>query len=141
MPLSDKREQMSLARLLPPPLYILCTQTQAYSEACDKEVLVRVKGDGEEARECRETKGEDDESQQKGKDESQDHEGEVEKMHRFKSVRGVDKVGMVLSLIPLQVEVVISNGEDKVFMTFHWLVVLGVVMVTITLTTNISDKD
>ena len=57
-------------------------------------------------------------------------------MHRSKSVRGVDKAGKVLSLHPLQVEVVISNGEDKVFMTSNWLVVLGVVTVTITLTTK-----
>ena len=53
-------------------------------------------------------------------------------MHRSKSVRGVDKAGKVLSLHPLQVEMVISNGEDKVFMTFNCLVVLGVVTVTIT---------
>ena len=59
---------MSLARLLPPPLYILYTQSQAYSEACDKKVLVRVKEGGEEARLFRETKVEDDESQEKGKD-------------------------------------------------------------------------
>jgi hypothetical protein len=66
----EKREKMSLARLLPPPLYILYTQSQACSKACDKEVLVMVKGDGEEARLFRETKGEDDESQEEGKDES-----------------------------------------------------------------------
>ena len=53
-------------------------------------------------------------------------------MHRSKSVRGVDKAGKVLSLHPLQVEMVISNGEDKVFMTFNCLVVLGVVTVNIT---------
>jgi hypothetical protein len=67
---------------------------------------------------------------------SQDQEEEVEKMHRSKSVRRVDKAGKVLSLHPLQVEVVISNGEDKVFMTSNWLVVLGVVTVTITLTSK-----
>merc|ERR1719450_559763 len=33
LPLSDRREQMSLARLLPSPLYILYTQCQAYGEA------------------------------------------------------------------------------------------------------------
>jgi hypothetical protein len=49
---------------------------------------------------------------------------------------GVDKAVKVLSLHPLQVEVVFSNGENNVFMTFNWLVVLGVVMVTITLTTK-----
>jgi len=48
-------------------------------------------------------------------------------------VRGVDKAGNVLSLHPLQVDVVISSGEDKVFMAFNLLVVLGVVTVTITL--------
>jgi len=51
-------------------------------------------------------------------------------------VRGVDKADEVLSLHPLQVDVVISSGEDKVFMAFNWLVVLGVVTVTITLTTK-----
>ena len=65
-----QRERFSLARLLPPPLYILYTQSQACSKACDKEVLVMVKAVGEEARLSRETKGEDDESQEEGKDES-----------------------------------------------------------------------
>jgi len=51
-------------------------------------------------------------------------------------VRGVDKVGKVLSLHPLQVDVVISSGEDKLFMAFNWLAVLGVVTMTITLTTK-----
>eukprot|EP00092_Neocalanus_flemingeri_P094704 GFUD01120435.1.p1 GENE.GFUD01120435.1~~GFUD01120435.1.p1 ORF type:complete len:711 (+),score=250.43 GFUD01120435.1:40-2172(+) len=136
MPLSDRREQLSLARLLPSPLYILYTQCQAYSEACDKEVLVRVKGDGEEARMFRETKGEDEDSQEDVKDDSQDQEGEGDKMRRSKSVRGGDKAGKVLSVHPLQVELVVSSGEDKVFMSFHWLVVLGVVTVTVTLTTK-----
>jgi len=138
LPLSDKREQMTLARLLPSSLYILYTQCQAYSEACDKEVLVRVKGDGEEARVFRATKGEDEDSQEEGKDESQDPEGEGDKMHRSKSVRGDDKAGKALSVHPLQVEVVIGSGENKVFMTFNWLVVLGVVTVNITLA--IQDK-
>jgi len=51
-------------------------------------------------------------------------------------VRGVDKAGNVLSLHPLQVDVVISSGEDNLIMAFNWLVVLGVVTVTITLTTK-----
>jgi len=55
---------MSLARLLPPPLHFANTDTEAHSEACVKEVLVRVKGDGDEAREF-ETKVEDDESQER----------------------------------------------------------------------------
>jgi len=136
LPLTDRREQMSLARLLPPPLYILYTQVQAYSEACDKEVLVRVKGDGEEARMFREAKGDEEDSQEEVKEDSQDQEGEGDKMHRSKSVRGEDKVGKVLSVHPLQVEMVVNNGENKVFLSFHWLVVLGVVTVTVTLTTK-----
>ena len=119
LPLTDRREQMSLARLLPPPLYILYTQVQAYSEACDKEVLVRVKGDGEEARMFRETKGDEEDSQEEVKEDSQDQEGEGDKMHRSKSVRGEDKVGKVLSVHPLQVEMVVNNGENKVFLSFH----------------------
>jgi len=135
LPLSDRREQLSLARLLPSPLYILYTQCQAYGEACDKEMVVRVKGDGEEARVFRERK-EDEDSQEEGKDDSQDHEGDAEKMHRSKSIRGEDKASKVLSVHPLQVEVVLCRGEDKVFMTFHWLVTLGVVTVTVTLSTK-----
>ena len=56
LPLSDKREQMSLARLLPPPLYVLYTQCHAYAQACDSDIDVRVKGDAEEARQFREDK-------------------------------------------------------------------------------------
>jgi len=40
-------------------------------------------------------------------------------------VRGVDKAGKVLSLHPLQVDVVISSWEDKVFMAFNCLVYCG----------------
>jgi len=72
---------MSLARHLPPHLHFANTDTEAHSEACVKEVLVRVKGDGDEAREL-ETKVEDDESQEEVKDESQDQVGEAEMMHR-----------------------------------------------------------
>ena len=89
LPLSNKREQMTLARLLPSSLYILYTQCQAYSDACDKEVLVRVKGDGEEPRVFRATKGEDEDSQEESKDESQDPDGEVDKMHRSKRRAGL----------------------------------------------------
>jgi len=136
LPLSDRREQMSLARLLPSPLYILYTQCQAYGEACDKDMLVRVKGDAEEARVFRESKGENEVGQDEGKDDSQDLEVEAEKMHRSKSIREEDKASKVLSLHPLHVEVVIGNGEDKVFMIFHWLAILGVVTVTTTLSTK-----
>ena len=44
--------------------------------------------------------------------------------------------GWVLSLYPLQAEAVVSSGEDKVFMTFNGLAVLGVVTMTITFTTK-----
>jgi hypothetical protein len=54
--------------------------------------------------------------------ESQDQDGEVEKMHRSKSVRGVDKAGKVSSMHPLECE----GGW------LYW----GVVMVTITLRTR-----
>ena len=42
-------------------------------------------------------------------------------------MRGKDKASKVLSANSLQVELVVTSGENKVFMSFHWMVVLGVV--------------
>jgi len=134
LPLTDRRDQLTLARLLPTPLYILYTQCQAYGEACDKDLVVRVIGDGEEARMFREAKEEDD-NQEDVKEDSQDQEGESDKIHRKKVVKE-DKAGKVLTVHPLQVELVVRNGDNQVILTFHWMVVLRVVTVTTKLVTE-----
>jgi len=139
LPLSDKREQMSLARLLPPPLYVLYTQCHAYAQACDSDIDVRVKGDAEEARQFREDKDEDDDDdlQEESKEDSRDPEIEVEKLHRSKSVKKNDQTNKLMVIHPLEVEVKIkSDNNNSICVTFHWLSGLGVVTVTTVLSTK-----
>jgi len=137
LPLTDQRDQQSLAKLLPASLYILYTQCHAYGEACDKEMVVRVVGDAEEARTFKESDREDDD-QDDAKDDSQDPEADGEKLHRSKSVRSADKKSQILSVHPLHVDVDISSGENRVSLSFHWIVALGVV--TVTVSTSTKDK-
>ena len=84
------------------------TRRHAYSEACDKEVLVRVNGDGEETIVFRTIKGEDEESYEEVQDEIQDPEG------------------LVCSPIARE-----GGNKVQVFKTFNWLVVPWMVTVHI----------
>ncbi|XP_018596428.1 THO complex subunit 5 homolog isoform X2 [Scleropages formosus] len=50
MPFEQVQKQNEVARHLPPPLYVLLVQANAYSQACDKNISVSVSGDVDEAK-------------------------------------------------------------------------------------------
>ncbi|KAM9810668.1 THO complex subunit 5 homolog [Neosynchiropus ocellatus] len=50
MPYEKIQKQTEIARHLPPPLYVVFVQANAYGQACDKNLTVSIIGDVEEAR-------------------------------------------------------------------------------------------
>uniref|UniRef100_A0A3Q2PBW8 THO complex 5 n=1 Tax=Fundulus heteroclitus TaxID=8078 RepID=A0A3Q2PBW8_FUNHE len=50
MPFEKTQKQVEIARHLPPPLYVLFVQANAYGQACDKKLNVSICGDVDEAR-------------------------------------------------------------------------------------------
>uniref|UniRef100_A0A3B5MGE4 THO complex 5 n=1 Tax=Xiphophorus couchianus TaxID=32473 RepID=A0A3B5MGE4_9TELE len=50
MPFEKTQKQAEIARHLPPPLYVLFVQANAYGQACDKNLSVSICGDVDEAR-------------------------------------------------------------------------------------------
>ncbi|KAK2837335.1 hypothetical protein Q5P01_014547 [Channa striata] len=50
MPFEQTQKQTEIARHLPPPLYVLFVQANAYGQACDKNLNVSIIGDVDEAK-------------------------------------------------------------------------------------------
>ncbi|KAG8012068.1 Tuftelin-interacting protein 11 [Nibea albiflora] len=50
MPFEQTQKQTEIARHLPPPLYVLFVQANAYGQACDKNLCVSISGDVDEAK-------------------------------------------------------------------------------------------
>lgn len=50
MPYEQTQKQTEIARHLPPPLYVLFVQANAYGQACDKNLIVSISGDVDEAK-------------------------------------------------------------------------------------------
>uniref|UniRef100_A0AAQ4S8P4 THO complex 5 n=1 Tax=Gasterosteus aculeatus aculeatus TaxID=481459 RepID=A0AAQ4S8P4_GASAC len=50
MPFEQAQIQTEVARHLPPPLYVLFVQANAYGQACDKNLCVSISGDVDEAK-------------------------------------------------------------------------------------------
>uniref|UniRef100_A0A3Q3SA22 THO complex 5 n=1 Tax=Mastacembelus armatus TaxID=205130 RepID=A0A3Q3SA22_9TELE len=50
MPFEEIQKQTEIARHLPPPLYVLFVQANAYGQACDKNLCVSISGDVDEAK-------------------------------------------------------------------------------------------
>ncbi|KAG7489675.1 hypothetical protein JOB18_017890 [Solea senegalensis] len=50
MPYEQTQKQTEISRHLPPPLYVLFVQANAYGQACDKNLCVSINGDVDEAK-------------------------------------------------------------------------------------------
>uniref|UniRef100_A0A3Q1HK53 THO complex 5 n=1 Tax=Anabas testudineus TaxID=64144 RepID=A0A3Q1HK53_ANATE len=50
MPFEQTQKQTEIARHLPPPLYVLFVQANAYGQACDRNLCISISGDVDEAK-------------------------------------------------------------------------------------------
>lgn len=128
MPFEQTQKQTEVARHLPPPLYVLFVQANAYGQACDKNLSVSISGDVDEAKALSKPPddSQDDES-------DSDAEEEQEKTKRRRTTTGgqlEEKRREVLKRHPLSVRVDLKCKDSSVLhLYFYYLMNLNIMTV------------
>lgn len=128
MPFEQIQKQTEVARHLPPPLYVLFVQANAYGQACDKTLSVSISGDVDEAKALSKPPddSQDDES-------DSDAEEEQEKTKRRRTTTGgqlEEKRREVLKQHPLSVRVDLKCKDGSVLhLYFFYLMNLNIMTV------------
>lgn len=128
MPFEQTQKQTEIARHLPPPLYVLFVQANAYGQACDKNLSVSISGDVDEAKALSKPPddSQDDES-------DSDAEEEQEKTKRRRTTTGgqlEEKRREVLKQHPLSVRVDVKCKDSSVLhLYFYYLMNLNIMTV------------
>ncbi|XP_028681129.1 THO complex subunit 5 homolog isoform X1 [Erpetoichthys calabaricus] len=134
MPFEQAQKQNEVARRLPPPLYVLFVQVNAYRQACDKNLSVSIIGDVEEAK-----------ALSKPPEDSQDDESdsdveEEQNTKRRRPTLGVqldDKRKEMLKCHPLSVGVNLKCKDGSVLhLSFYYLMSLDILTVKAKVTTE-----
>lgn len=146
MPFEQAQIQTEVARHLPPPLYVLFVQANAYGQACDKNLVVSISGDVDEAKALSKPPedSQDDES-------DSDAEEEQEKTKRRRPTTGGqldDKRREMLRRHPLSLCLDIKCKDGSILhLFFYYLMNLNIMTVktkvatTTDLNTAISAGD
>ncbi len=153
MPLTEEWEQAKLCRLLPSPLYVLYSQTAAYTEACDSLINVNIVGDVDEARSFhtrRLLEEDEDDDSNNVTNEEEDDNGEGGKKGKRGRGKGPaagqqmskqeERLRKLLQAHPLQVQVRLRLHKDKedgadvsVLLTFSHVTRMQIVAVKVKL--------
>lgn len=136
MPFEQTQKQNEVARHLPPPLYVLLVQANAYGQACDKKLSVSIIGDVNEAK-----------ALSKPPEDSQDDESdsdveEEQNTKRRRPTLGVqldDKRKEMLKRHPLSVSVDLQCKDGSVLhLFFYYLMNLDIMTVKVKVTAGIE---
>ncbi|CAL9708300.1 unnamed protein product [Knipowitschia caucasica] len=134
MPFEQTQKQTEIARHLPPPLYVLFVQANAYGQACDKNLSVSISGDVDEAKALSKPPedSQDDES-------DSDAEEEQEKTKRRRPTTGgqlEEKRREMLKRHPLSICVDLKCKDGSVLhLYFYYLMNLNIMTVKTRVTT------
>lgn len=135
MPFEQIQKQTEIARHLPPPLYVLFVQANAYGQACDKNLNVSISGDVEEAKALSKPPddSQDDES-------DSDAEEEQEKTKRRRPTTGgqlEDKRREMLKRHPLSLSLDLKCKDGSVLhLFFYYLMNLNIMTVKTKVSTS-----
>ncbi|KAJ0067512.1 hypothetical protein NL108_007983, partial [Boleophthalmus pectinirostris] len=134
MPFEQTQKQTEIARHLPPPLYVLFVQANAYGQACDNNLSVSINGDVDEAKALSKPPedSQDDES-------DSDAEEEQEKTKRRRATTGgqlEEKRREMLKRHPLSVCIDLKCKDGSVLhLYFFYLMNLNIMTVKTKVTT------
>ncbi|AWP06999.1 putative THO complex subunit 5 -like [Scophthalmus maximus] len=139
MPFEQTQKQTEIARHLPPPLYVLFVQANAYGQACDKNLTVSISGDVDEAKALSKPPedSQDDES-------DSDAEEEQEKTKRRRPTTGGqldDKRREMLKRHPLSLCLDLKCKDGSILhLYFYYLMNLNIMTVKtkVSTTTDLS---
>lgn len=135
MPFEQTQKRTEIARHLPPPLYVLFVQANAYGQACDKNLIVSISGDVDEAKALSKPPedSQDDES-------DSDAEEEQEKTKRRRPTTGGqldEKRREMLKQHPLSVCVDLKCKDGSVLhLFFYYLMNLNIMTVKTKVSTS-----
>lgn len=135
MPFEQTQKQTEVARHLPPPLYVLFVQANAYGQACDKNLTVSISGDVDEAKALSKPPedSQDDES-------DSDAEEEQEKTKRRRPTTGGqldDKRREMLKRHPLSLCLDLKCKDGSVLhLYFYYLMNLNILTVKTKVSTS-----
>nr|XP_057926881.1 THO complex subunit 5 homolog [Doryrhamphus excisus] len=128
MPVEQTQKQTEVAQHLPPPLYVLFVQANAYGQACDKNLSISIRGDVDEAKALSKPPedSQDDES-------DSDAEEEQEKTKRRRPTAGGqldDKRREMLKWHPLSLSFDLMCKDGSVLhLFFYYLMNLNIMTV------------
>ncbi|CAN9513278.1 unnamed protein product [Ophioblennius macclurei] len=135
MPFEQTQKQTEIARHLPPPLYVLFVQANAYGQACDKNLNLSISGDVDEAKALSKPPedSQDDES-------DSDAEEEQEKTKRRRPTTGGqldDKRREMLKRHPLSLCLDLKCKDGSVLhLFFYYLMNLNIMTVKTKVSTS-----
>ncbi|XP_061841797.1 THO complex subunit 5 homolog [Nerophis lumbriciformis] len=128
MPVEQTQKQTEIAQHLPPPLYVLFVQANAYGQACDKHLSLSISGDVDEARAL--SKPPEDSQDD---DSDSDAEEEQEKTKRRRPTAGGqldDKRREMLKRHPLSLSLDLMCKDGSVLhLFFYYLMNLNIMTV------------
>ncbi|XP_041079505.1 THO complex subunit 5 homolog isoform X2 [Polyodon spathula] len=134
MPFEQTQKQNEVARHLPPPLYVLLVQANAYGQACDKKLSVSIIGDVNEAKAL--SKPPED-SQDDESDSDAEEEQNVKRRRPTLCVQLDDKRKEMLKRHPLSVSVDLQCKDGSVLhLFFYYLLNLNIMTVKVKVTTG-----
>uniref|UniRef100_A0A665U316 THO complex 5 n=1 Tax=Echeneis naucrates TaxID=173247 RepID=A0A665U316_ECHNA len=135
MPIEQTQKQTEVARHLPPPLYVLFVQANAYGQACDKNLTLSISGDVDEAKALSKPPedSQDDES-------DSDAEEEQEKTKRRRPTTGGqldDKRREMLKRHPLSLCLDLMCKDGSILhLSFYYLMNLNIMTVKTKVSTS-----
>uniref|UniRef100_A0A8C8RFF4 THO complex 5 n=1 Tax=Pelusios castaneus TaxID=367368 RepID=A0A8C8RFF4_9SAUR len=133
MPFDQAHKQYETARHLPPPLYVLFVQANAYGQACDKKLAVAIEGSVEEAKALYKPP---EDSQDDESDSDAEEEQTTKRRRPTLGVQLDDKRKEMLKRHPLSVTVDLKCKDDSVLhLVFFYLMNLNVMTVKSKVTT------
>uniref|UniRef100_A0A8C3SPK7 THO complex 5 n=2 Tax=Chelydra serpentina TaxID=8475 RepID=A0A8C3SPK7_CHESE len=133
MPFDQAHKQYETARHLPPPLYVLFVQANAYGQACDKKLAVEIEGSVEEAKALYKPP---EDSQDDESDSDAEEEQSTKRRRPTLGVQLDDKRKEMLKRHPLSVTIDLKCKDDSVLhLIFYYLINLNVMTVKTKVTT------
>ncbi|XP_073410186.1 THO complex subunit 5 isoform X3 [Dendrobates tinctorius] len=127
MPFDCLHKQYEIARHLPAPLYVLFVQASAYSQACDKKLVVSIEGSVEEAKALFKPP---EDSQDDESDSDAEEEQTTKRRRPTLGVQLDDKRKEMLKRHPLCVSLIVKCKDHSSFnLTFYFLMNLNILTV------------
>ncbi|XP_062858868.1 THO complex subunit 5 homolog [Trichomycterus rosablanca] len=128
MPFERVQKQAEVARHLPPPLYVLFVQANAYGQACDKNLSVSISGDVDEAKDL--SRAPEDSQEDESDSDAEEEQQNTKRRRATVGVQLDDKRKEMLKQHPLSLCIDLKCKDGSVLhLFFYYLMNLNILTV------------